>query len=35
MSKMTELASGAITATEMLALAARTNSLSEPAGSAQ
>ena len=34
MSKMTELASGAITATEMLALAgARTGS--EPAGSAQ
>jgi hypothetical protein len=27
MSKMTELASGAITATEMLALAGRTNSL--------
>jgi hypothetical protein len=35
MSKMTELASGAITATEMLALAGRARTRSEPAGSAQ
>jgi hypothetical protein len=35
MSKMTELASGAVTATEMLAVTGRARTRSEPAGNAQ